>query len=132
MGYIPGMATREVTLKNIDATIAEAGIVLLDFWAAWCGPCRAFAPVFEAASEEHPDMVFGKVDTEAQRDLAAAFRIMSIPTLVVFRDGIAVYAQPGALNAEALDSLIQAVEGLDMDAVRAEIASNERADGGAA
>ncbi len=125
------MATREITPANLDATIDAGGIVLLDFWAAWCGPCRAFGPVFEAASDEHPEMVFGKVDTEAQRELAAAFRIMSIPTLVVFRDGIPVYAQPGALNAEALDSLIEAVEELDMTAVRAEVAASQAAQGGA-
>ncbi len=117
------MPTREITLQNLDSTIEEGGIVLLDFWAAWCGPCRAFGPIFEAASAEHPDMVFGKVDTEDQRELAAGFRITSIPTLVVFRDGIAVYAQPGALNANALDSLIDAVEKLDMDEVRAKVAA---------
>ena len=125
------MPTREITPANLEDTIATGGIVLLDFWAAWCGPCRAFGPVFEAASDEHPEMVFGKVDTEAQRELAAAFRIMSIPTLVVFRDGIPVYAQPGALNAEALDSLIEAVEKLDMTAVRAEVAAGQAAQGGA-
>ena len=125
------MPTREITPANLEDTIAAGGIVLLDFWAAWCGPCRAFGPVFEAASDEHPEMVFGKVDTEAQRELAAAFRIMSIPTLVVFRDGTPVYAQPGALNAEALDSLIEAVEKLDMRAVRAEVAASQAAQGGA-
>lgn len=117
------MATREITINNLEETITSGGIVLLDFWAAWCGPCRAFGPIFEAASGDHPDMVFGKVDTEAERQLAAGFQITSIPTLMIFRDGIAVYAQPGALNAAALDSLIEAVENLDMDDIRAQVAA---------
>ncbi|GAA1681156.1 thioredoxin family protein [Microbacterium lacus] len=102
--------------------IAENDIVFLDFWAAWCGPCRAFAPVFERASEAHPDIVFGKVDTDIERALAAAFQIRSIPTLMIFRAGILVFSQPGALNAPQLDQLIDAVRALDMDVVRAEIA----------
>ena len=115
------MATTELTAAIFEQTIAENDIVLVDFWAAWCGPCRMFAPVFEAASEQHPDLVFGKVDTETERDLAAAARIMSIPTLMVFREGILVYAQPGAMPAPALEELISAVRAADMDAVRAEL-----------
>ena len=115
------MATVELTEQTFESTILEGGIVLVDFWAAWCGPCLAFAPVYGAAAEENPDIVFGKVDTEAERNLAGAMRIMSIPTLMIFRDGIGVFSQAGALPRPALDDLIRQVRALDMDAVRAEI-----------
>lgn len=120
------MAILEVTEANFADTVKQ-GIVLLDFWAAWCGPCRAFAPVFEAAAGRHPDITFGKVDTEAQPGLATAFNITSIPTLMVLRDGVLLGAQPGALPAASIDGLIEQVRALDMDQIRREIAEQEKA-----
>jgi thioredoxin 1 len=119
------VATIELTKDNFGETVSAPGTLLVDFWAAWCGPCRQFAPVFEDAAENNPDLTFGKVDTEAQVELAQAFGISSIPTLMVVRDGVVVYAQPGALPAPALADLIGKVRDLDMDEVRAKVAAAE-------
>jgi thioredoxin 1 len=115
------MTTTTLTAENFEKTVLESGTVFVDFWADWCGPCKRFGPVFEAASQEHPDIVFGKVDTEAEQALARAANITSIPMLMGFRDGILVYAQAGALPATMLAEVIGKIQALDMDTVRADI-----------
>ncbi len=120
------MSTVALTEENFEQTVTGEGITLVDWWAAWCGPCRMFAPVFEAASEQHGDVTFGKIGTEDQQGLAAAAQVTSIPTRVAFRDGVLVFSQAGALPAASLEKLIEAVRSLDMDQVRSEIAAQQQ------
>ncbi len=117
------MATRDLTDADFEQAVTSEDIVLVDFWAEWCGPCRQFAPIYEEASERHPDVVFAKVDTEAEQQIAAAAQITSIPTLMAFREGVLVFSQPGALPAAALDQVIDGVKGLDMTEVHAQVAA---------
>src|SRR5882724_11302528 len=119
------MATLTLTKDNFKETIEKGGIVFIDWWADWCGPCKAFAPVYEKVAEANPDVTFAKIDTDAEQELAAAFGIRSIPTLMIFRDGIPLFAQPGALPQEALEELMQKVKALDMDDVRRSIAERQ-------
>jgi thioredoxin 1 len=119
------MSTIALTKDTFEDSVTKPGITLVDWWASWCGPCRGFAPVFQAASEQYPDITFGKIDTEDQPELSAAARISSIPTLMAFRDGILVFSQPGALPAASLEQLIQAVRDLDMDDVRSQLARQQ-------
>ena len=124
------MATVDVTKENFEEIVTKNSMVILDFWAAWCGPCKAFAPAFEAASEKYPDVVFGKINTEEQQELAGHFQIRSIPNVMLFRDQIVLFSQPGAMPAAGIDSVIEQAKALDMNKVRAEIAEAETQGGG--
>lgn len=118
--------TTQITQANFEQLVTKPGILFIDWWASWCGPCRAFAPVYEGAAAKHADVVWGKVDTDAQQELAGAFGIQSIPTLSIFRDGVLVFSRPGMIPAAALDELVTGVKGLDMDEVRRSIAEDEK------
>jgi thioredoxin 1 len=121
-----GMSTTEITTQSFEAQVKKEGIVFIDWWASWCGPCRAFAPIYEKTASAHPDITWGKVDTEAQPELSAAFGIRAIPTLMVFRDGILLFEQPGLVPAKALESLVEQVRQLDMDDVRRKVSEHEK------
>jgi thioredoxin 1 len=124
------MATIEITKENFEEVVTKNSMVILDFWASWCGPCKAFAPAFEAASEKYPDVVFGKINTEEQQELAGHFQIRSIPNVTLFREQIVLFSQPGAMPPAGIDSVIEQAKALDMDKVRAEIAEAEAQSGG--